>query len=341
MSKGTLLDMSNHVTVRELAKRSGWSKSTVAMALKNDPRVSEKTRSAIRKLAETSGYKTDPAVQRFVSLRWPGKPVNRGFSFGLLMERRLLWEDWQVSMVSQLKRQSDRLGYGFDVFALDTYEGMERALSVLEARNTQGMMIGPFENEAPLRDLPFGKIAAVNLGRFTGLDCPTVNINTTQKLRLALEWSRRSGRSPVGISCLYGGDSERSQQAEAALQYYTRKHWLSSSVKRYEGPLDHRESFMKWFAKERPRLLLGHSKRQYEWLVSSGVKVPEDCAFIAFHKGRDSGALAGLLDNSQKVARMAAMVLDQQVRGRMSARHFSGSHVVIDSKWSPGGSFAL
>src|SRR5262245_46874213 len=53
--------------VREIAQRTGFSKSLVAMALRDDRRVAEKTRASIRKTAEDMGYQSNPVVAHLMA----------------------------------------------------------------------------------------------------------------------------------------------------------------------------------------------------------------------------------------------------------------------------------
>ncbi len=54
--------MKPNVTLQDIADAVGKSKSLVSIALRNNPRVSEKTRRAIRKAAKELGYRQNPLV---------------------------------------------------------------------------------------------------------------------------------------------------------------------------------------------------------------------------------------------------------------------------------------
>jgi LacI family transcriptional regulator len=51
-----MLNQKQHITIHDIAKELGVSASTVSRALKNNPRISESTREAVRKLAEKYDY---------------------------------------------------------------------------------------------------------------------------------------------------------------------------------------------------------------------------------------------------------------------------------------------
>lgn len=52
--------MEKEVTIYDLAKKLGLSPATVSRALQNNPAISEKTRKRIQKLAERTGYRSNP-----------------------------------------------------------------------------------------------------------------------------------------------------------------------------------------------------------------------------------------------------------------------------------------
>jgi DNA-binding LacI/PurR family transcriptional regulator len=54
--------MSSTLTIRELAARLGVSRTTVSLALRNDPRIKQETRLRVQRLAESLGYRRNALV---------------------------------------------------------------------------------------------------------------------------------------------------------------------------------------------------------------------------------------------------------------------------------------
>ncbi|WP_162029683.1 MULTISPECIES: LacI family DNA-binding transcriptional regulator [unclassified Lentimonas] len=58
--------MKSKISMQSVASKAGVSRMTVSLALRNDPRISEKTRARIVKIADELGYKPDPKIQRLI-----------------------------------------------------------------------------------------------------------------------------------------------------------------------------------------------------------------------------------------------------------------------------------
>jgi LacI family transcriptional regulator len=58
-----------HVTLQDVADRAGVHRSTVALALRDHPRIPADTRELIRALAEKLGYRKNPLVAALMRSR--------------------------------------------------------------------------------------------------------------------------------------------------------------------------------------------------------------------------------------------------------------------------------
>ena len=61
------MPMSSHVTIRDLAKASGYSTATVSKALRRHPDVPEATRVKIQKAADDLGYRPHAMIRALMS----------------------------------------------------------------------------------------------------------------------------------------------------------------------------------------------------------------------------------------------------------------------------------
>src|SRR5690606_18500907 len=110
----------HRVTIRDVAKAVGLSKSTVSLALRNDPRLRKATREKIRAVADQLGYRPDPALAALAHYRYgnasPGAPV-----LGWLTnwpERDEWRNDSRLYHFNGACRQAERMGYQLEHFWL-------------------------------------------------------------------------------------------------------------------------------------------------------------------------------------------------------------------------------
>ena len=64
-----------HVTLQDVADRAGVHRSTVALALRDHPRIPAATRTRLRALATQLGYRQNPLVAALMRSRRSGRAV--------------------------------------------------------------------------------------------------------------------------------------------------------------------------------------------------------------------------------------------------------------------------
>ena len=138
-----------NTTVRLLAQLCGVSKSTVGMALRNDPRVAEKTRTRIKRLADERGYKGDPRVRHLMSLLKRGRREavwNVAWLNSSDSENAWTGLPWLSGYLKGIRRRARELGYEIDPIWIKDHTPAQLA-KVLKARGIQGLLI-PFPERA-------------------------------------------------------------------------------------------------------------------------------------------------------------------------------------------------
>src|SRR5690554_1647561 len=73
------MDRERRITIRDVAKAAGYSKSAVSLALRNHPSLPDATKNRIREAAERLGYRPDPTLRALAHYRYgntaTGAPV--------------------------------------------------------------------------------------------------------------------------------------------------------------------------------------------------------------------------------------------------------------------------
>lgn len=140
-------------TIRRLAGLCRVSKSTVAMALRNDPRVAETTRRAVREMAARVGYTGDERVSRLMSLlrrRRRDAPWNVAWINSSPGEHNWTRVPWFAGYLRGAQARARELGCTIDPI-WTRGQTARRLGKILKARNVQGLLI-PFPEKTPLWD---------------------------------------------------------------------------------------------------------------------------------------------------------------------------------------------
>jgi LacI family transcriptional regulator/LacI family repressor for deo operon, udp, cdd, tsx, nupC, and nupG len=125
-------------TQADIAKLAKVHRTTVSLALKGDPRIPDKTRQRIRKMAEKLGYQPDPMLSALIARRVhrQQRPFQGTLAWLVNNERQWDWRRIFHEYHEGAAGRAKRYGYNIDVFDLQT-PGMTLARmgAILAARN--------------------------------------------------------------------------------------------------------------------------------------------------------------------------------------------------------------
>jgi len=154
-----------HVRQLDIALRAGVHITTVSLALRNDPRLPEKTRTRIQNLAKQMGYAPDPMLSALTVYRNRMKRVHH--------QGTLAWVyppskkgDRHSSFLTYRQGAEERckeLGYQLEDFRFSDLGG-PRLSKVLQARNITGLLLPPQANSHVHLDFDWGLFSSICFG---------------------------------------------------------------------------------------------------------------------------------------------------------------------------------
>src|SRR5690349_8145117 len=115
------------ITHKDIAARFGCDKSTVSLALRGNPRIPQDTRNQICRLAESMGYRPDPALAMLARHRWARDEAQTGSTLAYLVETSngYAYEQQRNQLAAAAERAQQR-GFKLMEFDLAPYRSMER-----------------------------------------------------------------------------------------------------------------------------------------------------------------------------------------------------------------------
>jgi len=160
--------------MRELAAALKISAATVSLALRNHPRVAQKTRLHVQAFAREKGYHLNPAITLMMSHVRASRPAQYTETFAWLN----LWEspdyfsngnlptriEYHQQMWEGAHARAEELGYSLDTFWLSAPNMSGRRISaILAARGIRGILIPPIPRSCGHLTLDWNAISAVAL----------------------------------------------------------------------------------------------------------------------------------------------------------------------------------
>lgn len=194
------------MTIRELAKSLGLSKTTVADALNDKSVVRAATRARVRAKAAELGYRPNPAASGFLrqirSRRRTAYRGNLAYLASTTPEALSAGNHAQRLFHQGAGTRAAALGYGFETIFI-TGRGLSgrRLGDILASRGVLGVIVGPLPGESGHVDIDWSRVAAVTPGfSVRNPRLPRIAHNCAHAIDTIMEVCRLRGLRRVGLA---------------------------------------------------------------------------------------------------------------------------------------------
>lgn len=305
-------------TTRDLAKKLGLSHSTVAMCLRNDPRVAAKTRERVLKCARENGYRPNPLVGALMAqVRGKRRQKDTGevVAFLTASESADAWKNL-FSASRQFEGASARgkqLGFSVQPFWLGNRGTRCRALDrVLTARGISGLLLAPLPIDYRTLELSWERYALIAMGySFSQLAPHRVVHHNLKTMFTCYHQLRLLGHRRIGLVL-------QSEADERVLHLWSTA--FLGAQRLYQGDLlepcwiptlTDPAPFLSWYKRRRPDAVIGiWNHEPLAWLRAAGIDVPGEVSFASLDLGEENiGRIAGVLQDNRNVGIAAMDVL--------------------------------
>lgn len=333
----------SRVTISDIADAVGVHKSTVSLALRNDPRVGPETRERILRAAAELGYVPDAHLSnlmgylRKISAETSTKhEVIAYLSSESSPETDIHKKPFFRKFRSGAHGELGRLGYRMETFRLADYGfNLKRVETVLRSRNINGMLVSPPVGMDNLEAFNWDAFAAITLGyRLFKPDMHKVISDQMAAMSLALAHIEQSGYKKVVFAYHKGRDLHSGRRWSVS---FAGSHRLFPSITDtliFAG--DANGAFVKYFRKCKADALICLSHDFAAKLEDAGLKIPGDLGCILLDADDSPGYFAAIDQQPELLGRLAA----QQLAGMLS-RHELGLPTLpyilqVTPKWHHG-----
>lgn len=202
------------VRQRDLAEALQLERSTVAKALRGDPRIAPATRAAVAAAAERLGYQPDPMLSALAAYRAARKPAEVQSCLGWIYNHpRSVTMDHFPAYAEYLvgaRRQATRLGYRIEEFWVGRQpRAAERLGRALLARGVDTLVLAPQEDLSRPLELPWDRLCTVAIGySLKSPELHRVTIDHFQAMTQAVEQLAARGYRRIGCY-LWQTDNDR------------------------------------------------------------------------------------------------------------------------------------
>ncbi|RRJ94770.1 LacI family transcriptional regulator [Opitutaceae bacterium TAV4] len=324
------------ITIRHIADDVGLHFTTVALALRNSPKIRQATREKIQASAARLGYRPDPALTALnayrKTVRSPHYQATLAWLNNWPRQEDLLANDTFREYFEGANARARELGYRLETFWLHE-EGLPlpKLGRVLKARGIQGLLLAPQPNSELVIDFDFAGFSAVSFGY--SLLSPALHVVTSHNFRnmwLMLSHLEALGYRRIGLRIDKGWDKKVGFAYWGCARAYEDECKHPLEIIRMEAS----DQLLADIEKLRPDVIVSHTAI-YEKLRMLGVRIPRDVAFANLDTRR-GGDVAGICQNSLLIGRKAVDILVGMLHGGETGVPEMPLHLLVDSTWQSG-----
>lgn len=325
-------------TLQDIARLTGFSKTTVSLSLRNEPRIPLSTRETVKKVAADIGYRPNPLLSQIAAHQWRRAAATRlPVAFITTDEPIVGTSDHGALAGAQV--HAETMGYGLEHFRADSFRGPERLAEVLQNRGIQGVMVGQV-TEAFCREFPWR--------HFTSIACnvgdarPPVHIlmpNVVAATRRAVKLAEERGYRRIGMAV--PDDSHAFVQfsiASAGLSFEAAAP-ESRQIPVLRFSRGEPEAVAQWVRQYEPDAVIGLEPSVHAYLAASGEATRPAPAFVCLMIEREPSegvTVSGFRHEPDLLGRTALEFLEILLRTNkvgLPARQFV---TLVDMAWQEG-----
>lgn len=305
----------------DIAREAGLSKNTVSLALRRDPQIPDVTRERIEGIARRLGYQRNPVMaQLMVELR-KARAVSYRRTLALLNAnhdpRAFTRHPTIPPYVEGVRRRAAFHGYRLDPFWLHDPELYgDRLNRILKARGIRGVLIVGLMNENRLPER-FAATWAEQACVVTGVRTrnPTLSFVCSDHHALVIEAVEQATRLGYQRPALVVDEhidnlvDGRFSAGMGVAQKMLPARRRVPGFYRVEAARADRAEFHAWRERHRPDVILSLYSYVHDWLVGSGLRVPEDVGFIQLEHRKSHASWAGIDQHNDQTGEAAVDLL--------------------------------
>lgn len=301
--------------MKDVAAAAGVHQTTVSLALRNDLRLSEATRSRIRRIAEEMNYRPHPLVSALITLRRSRKKLRFHDTIAFVVGARHPGSPYEQHLAGA-RSVAEQYGYKVELFVLGAGNLTEQRLnSILRARSIHGVIVGPLPQPRVHFSLDWARYCTVVIEytfvgtRFDRL----VHDHYAGMRRIMLECRQRKIRR-VGLFLSTNGH-ERTERLNVAAYWSEQKHdGFFAAIPPLILPAWQSGSFAAWMRRHRPDAVV--TSRFYLGLVQEWIARHRLNRLELFNvNAAVDEAVAGIFQNHFALGGTAArLVIEKMIR---------------------------
>lgn len=328
-------------SIRLIAEKTGYSKSTVSLALRGSLSVAEATRTEIVEASRRMGYRVNPLVSALMTQQRQGRSAEGAPTLALVE----LYPDASAGTIIHLNRGFEgarnaalESGYSLTRFSIHDDRGPSaaRLIQIIRSRGIRGVLLVHGGDLSPKWQGDWSEFSVVELASPTP-HYNSVKIDFISSARLAVAELTRRGYRRIGWFCAESVEAYSARRWSLAFNEYNWTLPARDRVPPYAGRKYDKDALLTWYRRYRPDAVVTNGGTEYDWFRSAGYRIPEDFGYICINLLPDQiGRIAGLDGRYDLRMSEAVHMLDGLLRRNQVGLPDPPLILNVPSKWLDG-----
>ncbi|XHR27403.1 MAG: LacI family DNA-binding transcriptional regulator [Chthoniobacteraceae bacterium] len=325
-------------TLRQIAEKAGVDRSTVSLALRNDPRIKAETCKHIQELAAQMGYRANPIVAQLMTQLREGQTSHFHSNLGMI-DFGMAPDTPHAELLEGTQKYAYSLGYGLDVFHAREYTP-GRLEKILLSRGIRGVIINSLWGNSRLPDgylSVWPKFSCCVIGAHTtNPEMNFVGDDNYATAMTAVEELRRRGFTRIGLAMhrLINLQTDFRFVAGFLAGNLTHTPIENPPVLLFEP--EQKQKFLEWFEHHNPQVVISSQQEIYDWLQEAGYRVPEQVSLVHLDVYFCHQTWAGMLQQRPHWGAAAVNTVLAQLQRRELGAPQVPKAVFVESRWQDG-----
>lgn len=337
------------MSIRLIAKQSGFSSATVSLALRNNPKIPEATRRKIKAIAQQCGYEADPWVTQMMGVVRHGNRAKPRGCFGVISfyDSPRPWEKSRhlARLYEGMSRRAGELGFRLEPMWLRAPDMTSRRFrNILDTRRIEGLVCFGSPNLDEGFPPEFDHYAIVTQGVSVNTVCHRVVNNAYSDTQQVLNRIHKLGYRRPGL-ILSNYEHQRGAHANLSAYLGWWEHYIGMPLTVPVLRVDTIESkvVMGWLKKHAPdAIIIVHDDKAVSAFSSvlkeNNVRVPADVGVAALTQILQGSKLSGIEEDQLLMGAWAVELLVSRIMNRDFGIPQKPRIEMVEGSWIDSGS---
>lgn len=338
--------MSERISIRDLAKIAGVSRTTVSLALRDSHRISPAVRKHVQELAAKHHYQSHPMVAALMQQIRSKKRVHGEETIAFITSESTP-EEWRtrqsvLDLWEGASSEATRFGFHLERFWAGPGARNSKSLAnMLYHRGIRGLLFAPMLWPHPVLSMPWEKFVQLACTASTGVrELPVVRSNQIRGARLLLGHVAELGAKSIGVVISEEDDLRIERRWSLGVHAFGLEKRNVKTELLLLPNYDEFDSFARWFKRARPDVLvcLRHTTVG-SFLEKLDCKPGVDLAFASLDVSSETlGKIAGFYQDPFYLGRKAIQYISKSIYDQTLGLPDHPESIVVDGRLVDGDS---